>query len=111
VDEPNTMEHTESSPIIPSPPVVDDGYEAWVSEPVPQHATEAYETYLAELDELLSHLAAHPAERWVAYRNRQRLGFGTDDLTLYHECLAKFPDRRFCLYGIDACARSHDTVV
>lgn len=79
---------------------------------IPQHVAEAAKTYLAELDELLSHLAVDPSERWVAYRGRQRLGFGSDQSDLYTACLDRFPDRKFCVYGIDACAKHlEDTVV
>src|SRR5437764_1993422 len=68
---------------------------------IPEHTAQAAAAYMAELDDLLAHLAAHPEERWVAYRGRQRLGFGTDDLTLYQECLRQFPDGEFHGYGID----------
>jgi hypothetical protein len=79
---------------------------------IPQYAREAAETYLAELDELLTHLEVNPTERWVAYRGRQCLGFGSDQRGLYIACLERFPDRQFCVYGIDACAKHlEDTVV
>jgi hypothetical protein len=82
------------------------------SPPIPQHAIEAAETYQAELDDLLVHLAKHPDERWVAYRGRQRLGISADDLALHRECLAKFPDGRFCVYGIDGALKyPNDTEV
>lgn len=79
--------------------------------PIPQHAAEAGQAYLAELDELLAHLAAHPDEQWVAYRGRQRIGYGTDHRDLYTVCLERFPDRQFCVYGIDACAKYPDTAL
>ena len=80
--------------------------------PIPRHVSDAAAAYDAELDELLIHLAAHPGERWVAYRGHERLGFGTDDLELSRDCLAKYPDGRFCVYGIDASAKyPEDTVI
>jgi hypothetical protein len=80
--------------------------------PVPQHAAEAAETYLAELDELLTHLAQHPDERWVAYRGRQRLGISADHHGLYLACLERFPDGQFFVYGIDGASKyPNDTVV
>jgi len=79
---------------------------------IPEHAREAAETYLAELDELMTHLELNPSERWVAYRGRQRLGFGADHRGLYVACLERFPDRQFSVYGIDVCAKQlEDTVV
>ncbi|WP_171471389.1 hypothetical protein [Frigoriglobus tundricola] len=74
----------------------------------PPHAVEAAATYLAELDDLLAHLLAHPNERWVAYRGRERLGFGTSQRMLYLECVQRFPDQQVCVYGIDACAKCPD---
>jgi hypothetical protein len=76
VDESKTMEDRET--IAQIEPKVDDGYEAWMAEPVPQYAIEAYEGFLADLMELLAHREANPTDRWVAYRGRQRLGFGND---------------------------------
>jgi|SRR5579872_3445778 len=110
MEESNSTEFAveESKPVIPPETAPDDGYKAWVSEPAPQHAEQAFRTYLADLDTLLSHLIKNPSDRWVAYRGPQLLGFGSDERTLYRECLAKFPDRQFCLYGIDASARCQD---
>ena len=79
---------------------------------IPEHTAQAAAAYMAELDDLLAHMAAHPEERWVAYRGRQRLGFGTDDLALHQECLRQFPDGEFHVYGIDGSMKCpNDTVV
>jgi hypothetical protein len=91
-------------------PKVDDGYEAWMAEPVPQYAIEAYEGFLADLMELLAHREANPTDRWVAYRGRQRLGFGNDQTPLYNECLARFPDGKFRVYWIGKQPDYNNTV-
>ncbi len=75
-------------------------------------AGDAITAYLTELDELLAHLAAHPADRWVAYYYSRRIGFGSDRREFERECLAKFPDglfRVFMIDGADKCPE--DTVV
>jgi hypothetical protein len=83
-----------------------------VNPDAPPHVRDAATAYFTELDELLAHLATHPAERWVAYRGSQRIGFGTDDLALQRECLEKFPDGLFRVYGIDGADKCpEDTVV
>jgi hypothetical protein len=104
--ETNGMEHTETNSVIPPQPVVDDHYEAWLAQTVPQYQIDAYEGFLADLEELLAHREANPADRWVAYRGRQRLGFGTDQTPLYNECLAKFRDGKFGVYHIGKQPRS-----
>lgn len=98
---------------VPEPPqeTVTDQNQEWLSETVPQHAYDAMAAYLAELDALLAHLEENPSERWVAYRGNRRLGFGSDKYSLYCECERKFPDREFCIYGIDAVIRSKDIEV
>lgn len=78
----------------------------------PPHVVEAAETYYAEIDELLAHLAAHPADRWVAYRGRQRLRFGPTAYALHQELDREFPDQRYSLFGIDEADKyPNDTVV
>lgn len=79
--------------------------------PAPRHAAEAAEAFRAEFDDLLAHLAKHPGERWVAYRGRKRLGFSSDQLGLYLECLERFPDRQFCVYGIDPCDKNLEVAI
>jgi hypothetical protein len=75
------------------------------------HAVAATTAYIAEFDELLTHLAAHPEEQWVAYRGGQRIGFGIDHLALLDECLAKFPDEQFNVYYIDPTLKYPDETV
>lgn len=72
-----------------------------VNPDAPPHARDAAIAYRTELDDLLAHLAAHPDERWVAYRGGQRVGFGTDHRELLLACQEKFPDGLFRVYGID----------
>lgn len=80
--------------------------------PVPEHTAQAAAAFRAELDGLLAHVAAHPDERWVAYRGRQRLGFGTDDFSLWQALERDYPDGRFAVFAIDECAKyPNDTVV
>jgi hypothetical protein len=87
-------------------------YPIGVNPDAPPHARDAAIAYRMELDELLAHLAAHPAERWVAYRGSRRIGFGTDHLALHRECQEKFPDGLFRIYGIDGADKCpEDTVV
>lgn len=75
-------------------------------------AGDAITAYLAELDELLAHLAAHPADRWVAYYYSRRIGFGSDRREFDRECLEQFPDGLFRVFRIDgACKYPEDTVV
>jgi hypothetical protein len=108
VDESKTIDHLEvtptvqpdANPVVPMQSEVDNGYEAWVSEPVPQYAIEAYDGFIADLKELMAHREANPADKWVAYRGRQRLGFGSNQTPLHNECLAKFADGKFCVYHI-----------
>ncbi len=108
MDESKSTEHLDTEPLDESKttssdsrqPEVDDGYEAWVAEPVPQYVIEAYEGFVADLKDLFAHSAANPSDRWVAYRGKQRLGFGANQTPLYNECLAKFPDRQFVIYSI-----------
>jgi hypothetical protein len=78
---------------------------------VPDHACAAAAAYVAEIDDLLARLATHPDEQWVAYRWRERVGFGTDHLRLLNECLAKFPDGEFSVYYIDPCIKYPDDIV
>jgi hypothetical protein len=91
----------------------DDEYEAWMALSVPPHAVEAYESFVADLNALLAHRVAKPSDQWVAYRGQQRLAFGLDDITLSRECLARFPDGRFCVYhiGRQPDPRDNTTVV
>jgi hypothetical protein len=95
--------------------VANDAERQWpvgVNADAPPYAREAAAAYRTELDELLAHLAAHPEQRWVAYRYGQRIGFGTDDLALQRECEEKFPDGLFRVYGIDGADKyPEDTVV
>jgi hypothetical protein len=83
-----------------------------VNPDAPPYARDAATAYRMELDDLLAHLAAHPAERWVAYYGSRRIGFGTDDLALHRECQEKFPDELFRIYMIDGADKCpEDTVV
>lgn len=78
----------------------------------PPDEVAAVHAYITEFDDLLAHLAAHPDEVWVAYRGSQRVGFSADHLALLNECAVMFPDRRFCVYGIDPILRcSPDEIV
>ncbi len=86
----------------------DDAANTWLSECIPPHARESIVAYTAELDDLLAHLAAYPTERWVVYRGRERVRFGSDKYNLYCDCVKAFPDRDFCIYGIDASVRSQN---
>ncbi len=73
---------------------------------------DAATAYFTELDELLVHLAAHPAERWVAYYGRRRIGFGSNHPEFHRACQEKFPDGLFRVYRIDAANKYlEDTVV
>ncbi|MBX9582180.1 MAG: hypothetical protein K2X87_17890 [Gemmataceae bacterium] len=66
----------------------------------------------AEIDELLAHRAAHPADRWVAYRGPQRLRFGPTGYALHQELIREYPDGEFSLFGIEASVKyPNDTVV
>lgn len=66
------------------------------------HVAEAAEAYYAELDDLLAHLAAHPADRWVGYRGRERVGFGPTGYALHQRLEREYPDGRFHVLFIDA---------
>lgn len=80
--------------------------------PVPEHTAQAAAAFRAELDDLLAHVAAHPDERFVAYRGPRRLGFGTDDLSLWQALERDYPDGRFAVFVIDECMKyPNDTVV
>jgi hypothetical protein len=72
-----------------------------VNPDAPPLVREAAAAYFAELDELLVHLAAHPAERWVAYYGSRRIGFGSNHPQFHRECQEKFPDGQFRIYRID----------
>jgi hypothetical protein len=66
------------------------------------HVVEAAEAYYAELDDLLAHLAAHPQDRWVGYRGRERVGFGPTGYALHQRLEREYPDGRFHVLFIDA---------
>lgn len=89
------------------PPATDSGERLppGVNPDAPPHARAAATAYLAELDELLAHLSAHPDERWVAYYWDQRIGFGSDRPAFDFECLKQYPDGDFFIYGIDGVDR------
>lgn len=65
------------------------------------HVAEATAAFYAELGELRAHRAAHPADRWVGYRGRQRVGFGPTGAALSWELEKVYPDRRFHVLFID----------
>lgn len=98
-------------PGIPPKIETDAEFEAWLAEPIPQHAQDAINAYMAELDMLLAYQATNPDVHCVAYRGSQRIGVGTDHHKLFDECLTKYPDQQFCVYGITANARFQDTVI
>ncbi|MBX9624653.1 MAG: hypothetical protein K2X82_12670 [Gemmataceae bacterium] len=75
------------------------------------HRHEAAAAYEAELDDLLAHLAAHPADRWVAYRGRQRVRFGPTGHALYQDLIREYPDGQFALFGIDEVDKYPDSTV
>lgn len=75
------------------------------------HRLDAAAAYEAELDDLLAHLAEHPADRWVAYRGRQRLRFGPTGYTLRQELIREYPDGQFALFGIDESDKYPDSTV
>ncbi len=107
--------HVESSteliPIRPNeePAGATDG--AGAEPEMPAFVRDAAAAYEAELDDLLAHLAAHPAERWVAYRGGRRIGFGTDRREFLRACLDRFPDRQFRIYGIDGADKCPENTV
>ena len=75
-------------------------------------AADAITAYLAELDELLAHLAAHPADRFVAYHHGRRIGFGGERREFERECREQFPDEQFRVFMIDGADKCpEDTVV
>jgi hypothetical protein len=109
VDEPNDgTEYPGSESSLAPVTRPESGIDETSVRPIPRHAAEAAETYTAQLDELLAHLATHPDERWVAYRGRLRIGFGTDDGALHRACLVRYPDGEFCVYGIDGALKYPD---
>lgn len=65
------------------------------------HVAEATAAFYAELGELRAHRAAHPADRWVGYRGRQRVGFGPTGAALSWELEKVYPDRQFHVLFID----------
>lgn len=95
----------------PEPAQRDLSFEEWFNQPTPDYVVEAAAAFHAELDELLEHVKAHPEERWVAYRGGQRVKIGTNDLALYRELAALYPDKRYCVYGIDGPLRNPDDTV
>ena len=78
----------------------------------PPYARAAATAYFTELDDLLAHLAAYPAERWVAYHGGRRVGFGSNPPEFSRACHERFPDGRCLIYLIDAVDKyPGDTVV
>ncbi len=75
------------------------------------HAFEAATAYIAEFDDWVIRLATYPAQRWVAYRGRQRGGFGTEHFALLRECSANFPNGLFKVYYIDPMLAYQDETV
>lgn len=77
--------------------------------PAEPHVAEAAEAYYADLDDLVAHLAAHPADRWVGYRGRERVGFGPTGYALRQRLGQQYPDGRFHVLFIDG-ANKHPRV-
>lgn len=82
-----------------------------VNRNAPPHVVEAAETYFAELDDLLTHVAEHPADTWVAYRGRQRVGFGPARAVLLQRLEGEYPDGRFHVLFIDEVDKYPDSTV
>ena len=74
-------------------------------------AADAITAYLAELDELLAHLATHPADRFVAYHHGRRIGYGGERREFERECLEKFPDGQFRVLMIDGADKCPEDAV
>lgn len=79
--------------------------------PAEPHVAEAAEAYYAELDDLIAHLAAHPADRWVGYRGRERVGFGPTRAALHQRLEREYPDGRFHELFIDEVDKYPDSTV
>ena len=62
----------------------------------------AREQFHQDFDDLKAHREQHPAEKWVAYHGRTRIGFGASKPALVQRCVERgLAMGEFLVLGID----------